>query len=497
MGNDEIKNLYLDSYRRENFFIGGQWVKPNSKNVIEIISPSSEELIGQVPDANTADIDQAVKAASAAFKKKNSWSSWPVAERTKVMRKFADILEAKHQELSILYAHELGRPYKPTVSRPSRPAELLRYYADLAEQIELDQTRLIPALQNPGSVKSSSVKLESRGVTAVIVPYNGTLEMGMFKIGPTLALGGTVVLKPSPQSPLEGYIFAEAAIEAGFPAGVINVLPGSREAGEALVAHQGVGIVGFTGSTATGKAIAKTCAESFTPTILELGGKSAAVLLEDVDVAAFAKNLPYLGFTFTGQNCFIHSRIVVNKNRYAEVLEAICASAATIKVGDPFDDQTHNGPLISQAHREKVESYIASGISEGARVAFGGNRPEHLEQGWYLNPTIFADATNQMRISREEIFGPVISVIKAENDQGAIEIANDSEFGLAGSVWATDEAHAREVADQIDTGSIGINCFGFNTSAPFGGRKNSGINTELGLEGFLAYAQYKSTHYTH
>jgi acyl-CoA reductase-like NAD-dependent aldehyde dehydrogenase len=166
-------------------------------------------------------------------------------------------------------------------------------------------------------------------------------------------------------------------------------------------------------------------------------------------------------------------------------------------VGDPFDDQTHNGPLISQAHREKVESYIASGISEGARLAFGGNRPEHLEQGWYLNPTIFADATNQMRISREEIFGPVISVIKAENDQAAIDIANDSEFGLAGSVWATDEAHAREVADQIDTGSIGINCFGFNTSAPFGGRKNSGINTELGLEGFLAYAQYKSTHYTH
>jgi acyl-CoA reductase-like NAD-dependent aldehyde dehydrogenase len=333
MGNDEIKNLYLDTYRRKNFFIGGDWVKPNSKNVIEIISPSSEALIGQVPDANTADIDLAVKAASAAFAKKNSWSTWAVSERTKVMRKLADILEAKHQELSILYAHELGRPYKPTVSRPSRPAELLRYYSDLADQLELDQTRLIPALQNPGSVKRSSVKLESRGVTAVIVPYNGTLEMGMFKIGPTLALGGTVVLKPSPQSPLEGYIFAEAAIEAGFPAGVINVLPGSREAGEALVAHKEVGIVGFTGSTATGKAIAKTCAESFTPTILELGGKSAAVLLEDVDVTSFAKNLPYLGFTFTGQNCFIHSRVVVNKNRYAEVLDAICQSDRTQTYG--------------------------------------------------------------------------------------------------------------------------------------------------------------------
>lgn len=497
MSTEEIKNSYQDSYQRSDFFIGGEWVKPNSKNVIEIISPSTQNLIGQVPDANATDIDSAVRAASAAFLKKSSWSNWPVAERTKVMRKFADILEAKHQELSILYAHELGRPYKPTVSRPSRPAELLRYYADLVEHLELDQMRPIPALQNPGSVKRTSVKFESRGVTAVIVPYNGTLEMGMFKIGPTLALGGTVVLKPSPQSPLEGYVFAEAAIEAGFPAGVINVLPGSREAGEALVAHREVGIVGFTGSTATGKAIAKTCAESFTPTILELGGKSAAVLLADVDAATFAKNLPYLGFTFTGQNCFIHSRVIVNQSRYDEVLSAICESAASIKVGDPFADDTQNGPLISQAHRAKVESYIESGVAEGARIAFGGDRPAHLEKGWYLNPTIFADATNQMRISREEIFGPVISVIKAENDQAAIEIANDSEFGLAGSVWSSDEVHAKAVADQIDTGSIGINCFGFNTSAPFGGRKNSGIGTELGLEGFLAYAKYKSTHYSH
>lgn len=496
MSSAEVKNLYLDSYHRNTLFIGGEWVKPNSKNLIRIISPSTEQVIGEVPDANSADIDLAVKAASGAFLAKSGWSSWPVSERANLMRKFADILEAKHQELSVLYAHELGRPYKPTVSRPSRPAELLRYYADLAESVEFDQMRPIPALQNPGSVKRTSVKLESRGVTAVIVPYNGTLEMGMFKIGPTLALGGTVVLKPSPQSPLEGYIFAEAAIEAGFPAGVINVLPGSREAGEALVANKEVGIVGFTGSTATGMAIAKTCAQSFTPTILELGGKSAAVLLADVDVAAFAKNLPYLGFTFTGQNCFIHSRIIVNKSRYAEVLDAMCESAAKIKVGDPFAEDTQNGPLISQAHRQKVESYIQSGISEGARIVFGGDRPQDLAKGWYLNPTIFADATNQMRISQEEIFGPVISVISADNDQTAIAIANGSEFGLAGSVWASDEVNARQVADQIDTGSIGINCFGFNTAAPFGGRKNSGIGTELGIEGFLAYAKYKSTHYS-
>lgn len=492
----ELKDLYLDTYFRANFFIGGDWVKPNSRQLIEIISPSTEVKIGQVPDANTADINSAVSAAKAAFDAKGGWNSWSVSDRAKLMRKFADILAAKHQELSVLYAHELGRPFLPTVTRPSRPAELLRYYAGLAEEIEIDQMRPIPALQNPGSVKRTSVKLESRGVTAVIVPYNGTLEMGMFKIGPTLALGGTVVLKPSPQSPLEGYIFAEAAIEAGFPAGVINVLPGSREAGEALVANKEIGIVGFTGSTATGQAIAKTCAESFTPTVLELGGKSAALLLEGVDVAAFARNLPYLGFTFTGQNCFIHSRLIVNKSRYSEVLDAICESASKIKVGDPFDETTQNGPLISQAHRKKVEEYIQSGLAEGAKIAFGGDRPTDQEKGWYLNPTIFANATNQMRISREEIFGPVISVISAESDEDAVRIANDSEFGLAGSVWSSDENHARTVADQVDTGSIGLNCFGFNTAAPFGGRKNSGIGTELGVEGFLAYAKYKSTHYT-
>jgi len=496
MSIDQAKNKYLDTYTRNTFFIGGEWIKPNSKRLIEIVSPSTEEIIGRVPDANSADIDRAVNSAKSAFTAKGGWNSWNISQRAEVMRKFADILDSKHLELSVLYAHELGRPFKPTFSRPNRPAELLRYYAELAEEIEIDQMRPIPALQNPTSVKRSSVKLESRGVTAVIVPYNGTLEMGMFKIGPTLALGGTVILKPSPQSPLEGYIFAEAALEAGFPDGVINVLPGSREAGESLVAHKDVNIVGFTGSTNTGKIIARTCAETFTPTILELGGKSAAVLLEDVDVATFAKQLPYLGFTFTGQNCFIHSRVIVNKSRYEEVVQAMIESAAAIKVGDPFAEETQNGPLISKEHREKVEGYIRSGVQEGAQIAFGGDRPHNLEKGWYLNPTIFTNVSNGMRISQEEIFGPVIAVIIANNDDEAIKIANESEFGLAGSVWANDESRARAVADQIDTGSIGINCFGFNTAAPFGGRRNSGIGTELGVEGFLSYAKYKSTHYS-
>jgi acyl-CoA reductase-like NAD-dependent aldehyde dehydrogenase len=497
MSIDQIQDKYLETYSRSAFFIDGQWVKPHSKNRIEVISPSTEKLLGHVPDADSSDINNAVRAAKSAFDKKSGWSSWSIKQRTEIMRKFANILEAKHEELSVLYAHELGRPFASAFSRPSRPAELLRYYAELAESIEIEQIRPIPTIQNPTSVKKSSVHLESRGVTAVIVPYNGTLEMGMFKIGPTLALGGTVVLKPSPQSPLEGYVFAEAALEAGFPDGVINVLPGSREAGESLVAHEDIGIVGFTGSTNTGKAIAKTCAERFIPTVLELGGKSAAVILDDVDVSNFAKNLPYLGFTFTGQNCFIHSRVIVNKSRYQELLDAMIESAQSIVVGDPFDPQTDNGPLISKEHREKVEGYIHSGLQEGAKIAFGGDRPAGLEKGWYLNPTIFTGVESKMRISQEEIFGPVVSVFTVDNDEEAIKLANDSEFGLAGSVWSKDETHARTVADQIDTGSIGINCFGFNTAAPFGGRRNSGIGTELGIEGFLSYAKYKSTHYSH
>ena len=491
-----IKGKYLDTYTRSHFFIGGDWVKPESKSLITVISPSSEEVIGQVPDANRVDVDRAVKAAKNAFEEKSGWKSWSIPERVAVLRRFADVLEAKHLELSILYAHELGRPFHSTFARPSRPAELLRYYCDLILGIEVEEIREIPSLQNTGVIKRSSVKMEPRGVTAVIVPYNGTLEMGMFKIGPTLALGGTVVLKPSPQSPLEGYIFAEAAIEAGVPAGVINVLPGSREAGEALVGHDGVDMVGFTGSTQTGRAIAKTCAESFRSVVLELGGKSAAVLLEDVDVNNFARNLPYLGFTFTGQNCFIHSRVIVHKSREEEVIAAMVDSASKIKVGNPFDEQTQNGPLISQEHRDKVEGYIEIGKNEGAKLAFGGDRPSSLEKGWYLNPTIFVDAKNNMRICQEEIFGPVISVITVSDDDEAIRVANDSDYGLAGSVWGKDEIRARGVADQINTGSIGINGFGFNTAAPFGGRKNSGIGTELGIEGFLAFAKYKSTHFT-
>jgi len=495
MLNQDQIDQYRASYTRTEVFINGQWVKPASKHKIVIVSPSTEEIIGEVPDANAEDIDRAVTAAHNAFTLKTGWSSWPLSERTAAMRRLADILEARHQELAVLYGHELGRPYQPTVSRPSRPAELLRYYAGLAEELELEQLRPIPALQNPGLVKRSLVKLESRGVTAVIVPYNGTLEMGMFKMGPTLALGGTVVLKPSPQSPLEGYIFAEAAAEAGFPAGVINVLAGSRESGEALVSHDLVGIVGFTGSTGTGKAIAQACAAAFRPTVLELGGKSAAVLLADVDVASFARNLPYLGFTFTGQNCFIHSRVVVHKSRHDEVVDAMIESAKAIKIGDPFAADTQNGPLISSEHRDKVEGFIKSGQAQGAKVVFGGDRPAELTKGWYLNPTIFVNAKSEMDICQQEIFGPVVSVIKAEDNDDAIAIANDSEFGLAGSVWSVDEVAAKAVADQIDTGSIGINGFGFNTAAPFGGRKNSGIGTELGLEGFLAYARYKSTHY--
>jgi len=490
-----VKDKFHDSYTRSSFFINGEWVKPDSKNKIRIISPSTQNVIGEVPDANTNDINSAVLAARSAFDQKSGWSSWPVAERAAAMRRLADTLEARHQELSVLYAHELGRPFIPTVTRPSRAAELLRYYAGLAEELEFDQIRAIPALQNPGLVKRSSVKLESRGVSAVIVPYNGTLEMGLFKIGPTLALGGTVVLKPSPQSPLEGYIFAEAAAQAGFPAGVINVLPGSREAGEALVAHPGVNIVGFTGSTETGRAIAQTCAGSFKSVVLELGGKSAAVLLDDADIASFARNLPYLGFTFTGQNCFIHSRVIVPKSIHDQVVQAMVEAAAAIKIGDPFDEATQNGPLISEQHREKVEGFIASGLKQGAQLALGGDRPSDLAKGWYLNPTIFVNASTEMDICQSEIFGPVVAVIAVENDQEAIAVANDSQFGLAGSVWSTDENRARSVADQIDTGSIGINGFGFNTAAPFGGRKNSGIGTELGTEGFLAYARYKSTHY--
>jgi len=263
------------------------------------------------------------------------------------------------------------------------------------------------------------------------------------------------------------------------------------------VIHPGIDIVGFTGSSEAGKDIGELCGRLLKPAVLELGGKSAALLMDDVDPQTFAAAIPYIGFTFSGQNCFIHSRILIPEKRYAEISEAIVESVEKLRIGDPLDPTVQFGPLISQAHRIRVERYIALGVSEGATLLYGWRRPAGLEHGWFIEPTIFTDAKNSMAICREEIFGPVLALIPYRNEEEALAIANDSEFGLAGSVWGVDEDRALAMAERIDSGTVGINGYGFNSDAPLAGRRQSGVGAELGREGFLTYARYKSLHFTH
>ncbi|HIY42586.1 MAG TPA: aldehyde dehydrogenase family protein [Candidatus Nocardiopsis merdipullorum] len=483
----------VKDFTRTELFWEGKWQRPRSTGQLELISPSTEDFIGRVPDAHEADVDSAVRSARSALAPDSEWANLSQAGRAEAIERLAAALQARDQQIKELLGHELGRPVH-LPPRPNRAAEILRYYAALTRGRETEQRRPSPDPRPPGAVQSSRVRYEPVGVTAAIAPYNGTLEMGLYKVGPALATGGSVVFKPSPQAPLEAYHLAEAALEAGVPPGVINIVTGGARTGRALVEHPGTDLVAFTGSTNTGRVIAESCGRALKPVVLELGGKSAALVLEDADLDHFHRMVPYLGFTFAGQNCFIHSRILAPRSRYEEVVDAVVSAARSIVVGDPFAPETRMGPLISAEHRDRVEGMIRTGREEGAVVATGGGRPEHLSRGWYLEPTVFAHADNRMSISREEVFGPVVVVIPYQDEEEAVALANDSEYGLAGSVWTTDPARGEALAARVDSGSVGVNTYGFNSAAPLWGRRASGLGGELGPESLHTYTRYQSLH---
>lgn len=470
---------------RDSFFIGNEWVKPATDRTFTLVNASTEEVLGTVPEGSEADIDKAVAAARKALTE-GPWARARPAERADVMERFMAALASRGGEIARLVSAQNGMPL--SLSEPFEGqfgAGLLQFYAALARDLGKPDVR--PSQMG----KETLVEGSPVGVVAAIVPWNFPVTLALSKIAPAMAAGCTLVIKPSPGTILDSYLLAEAALEAGVPAGVLNWVAADRDIGAYLVSHPGVDKVAFTGSTAAGREIARTCGELLRPITLELGGKSAAILLEDADIASFLQGVPFACMLNNGQTCYNGTRVLAPKRRYAEVVEALADFANSMKVGDALDPETNVGPMASAAHRGRVEGYIEIGKHE-ARLVSGGGRPRHTDRGWFVEPTVFADVDNNARIAREEIFGPVLSVMPYEDEADAIRIANDSDFGLGGSVWSCDSEHALEVARRVESGTIGVNGYMPSLGAPFGGVKGSGLGREFGPEAISAYQNTKS-----
>jgi acyl-CoA reductase-like NAD-dependent aldehyde dehydrogenase len=470
---------------RSSFFIDGGWAPPATSSRFALVNPTTGEAIGSVPEAAQADVDRAVAAARQAFDH-SGWSTCAPAQRGAAMVRFADALEQRAADLADAVSSQNGMPVTLSEALEAGFATgMLRYYADLAASTPVEEERPsqmgLQTLVDRGPI----------GVCAAIVPWNFPVLLALSKIGPALAAGCTVVVKPSPNTVLDSYIIAEAAEAAELPAGVINWVAADREVGAYLVSHPGVDKVSFTGSTAAGRAVGKACAELLRPVTLELGGKSAAIILDDVDLDGIWPGLQFISLMNNGQACIAGSRVLAPASRYDEVVEALAAKVSALKVGDPLDHTTEVGPMATSEHRDKVEGYIATGKHEGRLVA-GGGRPADLDRGWFVEPTVFADVDNSATIAQEEIFGPVLAVIPYRDDADAVRIANDSIYGLGGSVFSADPERAKSVARRVHTGTIGINGYPVAIGSPFGGVKASGIGREFGPEAVSGYQQLKS-----
>ncbi|MFF3572646.1 aldehyde dehydrogenase [Nocardia jiangxiensis] len=467
-----------------DLYLDGRWVAPATNAVIPVISPSTEARIGSVPEGSDADIDAAVDAARRAFDDPAGWAHWDGKRRADALAKFAEELQARGEATANRVSSQNGMPISLARQFESGfPALLLQYYGAMVAESE-DEVR-------PGMLGGSTVVARSPiGVVGAIVPWNVPQAITFLKIAPALAAGCTVVLKPAPETVLDAFLMAEAATAAGMPPGVLNVVPGGRELGAYLVRHPGVDKVSFTGSTGAGRSIARDCGELLRPVTLELGGKSAAIVLDDVDLAADIES--FFGATLlnNGQICWLCTRVLAPAARYDEIVDIVTDLARNTTVGDPLSDTTQMGPLVSQRQRDRVESYIATGQRDGGRVTTGGGRAG--EQGWFVEPTVFADVRPEHTIAREEIFGPVLSVIRYTDEDDAVAIANSSEYGLGGTVWTTDADRGARFARRIATGTVGINGYANDPTAPFGGIKSSGMGRELGPEGLSSYQNVKS-----
>jgi len=473
---------------REQVYIGGEWVASDATGTIDVVSAHSEEVIGRVPDATPADMDRAVAAARDAFDH-GPWPRMTPTERAAGISRLSQAIQARAQDLADTISVQNGSPKQWSLMGQVFSATMvLDTYARIATEYTFEDERT-GALGSPIRVRRAPV-----GVVAGIIPWNVPLFISAMKLGPAMSAGCPIVLKPSPETPLDGYLLADAVAEADLPPGVVNIVAAGRETGEHLVRHPGIDKVSFTGSTAVGRYIGSICGEQIKRCTLELGGKSAAIVLDDwvIDDASLG-NLMMSGLMNNGQACGAQTRILVSDRRYDEVVEALGAAVGALKTGDPLADDTNIGPLVARRQQERVQGLLEAGKAAGATAVVGGGVPADLPTGWYIEPTVFANVTNDMSIAREEIFGPVLSVLKYGDEAEAIAIANDSDYGLCGSVWTGDPGHGAEIATQVRTGVVAINSsliLDFN--APFGGFKASGIGRELGPEGIEPYTEYQS-----
>ena len=467
------------------FFIGGGWVDPSSTDTIDVKDSTNERVFLSVAEAKAPDIDRAVAAARSAFDQ-GPWARTTHQERAEYLRAIASGLRERAADFGDLWPRESGVLHAVAQHAAIGGAATFDYYAGLADTYPFEE-RATPSMGDFGLLVREPV-----GVVGAIIPWNAPLGLISYKVAPALIAGCTVILKSSPEAPAEGYILAEIVEAVGLPPGVVNVVTADREVSELLVRDPRVDKITFTGSTAAGRKIAAICGERIARCTLELGGKSAAVVLDDMDISTAAATLARAECMLTGQVCSSLTRVVVTKERHDEMAEALAAAFSKVKVGDPFEASTQMGPLVAERQRDRVEGYIAKGKAEGATLATGGGRPKHLEKGYYIEPTVFGNVDNASTIAQEEIFGPVLSVIPARDEEQAVEIANDTIYGLNASVFTNDTDRARQVAGRLRSGTVGHNAFRTDFGIAFGGFKQSGIGREGGTEGLLPFLETKT-----
>lgn len=483
----------LDDYTREGFFIDGAVHRSVGTETYEVICPSDRTKIGTVPVATHDDIDRAIGAARRSFAS-SGWKELAVAERVAVIERAADLLEGRVGEIGKIMTAEMGQPiaagptpaWGTTTGHIPSSIAMMRLWARYALQVPVTEIR------HDGIPVPAVVRREPYGVVAGICPWNGPFAMAVNKAIIALLAGSSVIVKPAPETPFDAYYLAEALTEAGVPPGIMNVLPAAGAVSEYLVGAKGVDKVSFTGSTSVGRQIGAICGGLLRRVQLELGGKSAGILLEDVDLESAATSLIAGSFRNCGQICFALARILVPRSRYSEVVDFYVDAAQSLEVGDPFRPETQVGPMVSERQRSRVEEYIEIGKGEGAMLATGGRRPPELDMGWFIEPAVFANVDNSMRIAREEIFGPVACIMAYDDVDDAVRITNDSNYGLYASVFTADEERAYQIATRIESGVVSVNDFTVNLAAPFGGMKDSGIGREHGLEGIEEAYEYKT-----